>query len=170
MGGLLERNEEPSSEEENFSSIRQFEDNLEQAERTPYRQMMSETVTLSHEEAEQEQYMQFVEDMKRAQQYSATKDLAIRSVRRERERRAEKERREKREERREKREERREMRDERREKRDERRKKREKREERREKRDERGEKREERREKREEREERREKERERERERERGHS
>ena len=90
--GLLERDEEPSSEEENSSNIQQFEDNLEQAERTPYRQVMSETITQSHEEVEHEQYMQFVEDMKRAQQYSATKDLAIRSVRRERERRAEKER------------------------------------------------------------------------------
>merc|ERR1711873_156431 len=84
-GDAFERDEEPSSEDENSSSFQQFEENLEQAQRTPYRQVMSETITQSHEEVEHEQYMQFVEDTKRAQQLSATKDLVVRSARRERE-------------------------------------------------------------------------------------
>ena len=46
----LDNNDEPSSEEEGSSSVRQYEANLDHAERTPYRQMMSETVTMSHED------------------------------------------------------------------------------------------------------------------------
>ena len=72
----LERDDEPSSEEEGSSSVRQYEDNLEHAERTPYRQMMSETVTMSHEDIEQEQYIQYMEDMERAAQYSLTREIA----------------------------------------------------------------------------------------------
>ena len=84
-GDAFERDEEASSEEEPSSNVQQYEENLEQAQRTPYSQVMSETMTQSHEEVEHEQYMQFVEDMKRAQQISATKDLVVRSARRERE-------------------------------------------------------------------------------------
>ena len=91
-GDAFDQDEEASSEEENSSSVQQYEENLEQAQRTPYSQVMSETMTQSHEEVEHEEYMKFVEDMKRAQQISATKDLVVRSARRERERRAEKDR------------------------------------------------------------------------------
>ena len=77
----IDNNDEPSSEEEGSSSVRQYEANISHAERTPYRQMMSETVTMSHEDIEQEQYIQYMEDMERAQQYSITKEIAARRER-----------------------------------------------------------------------------------------
>ena len=55
-----DQDQEASSDEEPSSNAQQYEENLEQAQRTPYSQVMSETMTQTHEEVEHEEYMKFV--------------------------------------------------------------------------------------------------------------
>ena len=66
----IDNNEEPSSEEEGCSSVRQYEANISQAERTPFRQIMSETMTMSHEDIEHQQYIEALENS-----YSLSKEI-----------------------------------------------------------------------------------------------
>ena len=71
---------ERSSDEENASNIRRYEANISQAERTPFRQMMTETITMSQEEIEDQQYLEALESS-----HSLAKEII---AKRERERRA----------------------------------------------------------------------------------